>query len=175
MLLVYLGCGRKCSMWLQVALVKLNGNKFPKISCPSTLLAFKTHPNVFFTSLLTIVRWIRFSMFDSSNQVSKEQKNTNFWQTINHLFTCASHFRNSHRTSIRMFRLLERPDDKWHLGLELHITHWCQAVQRMLCKYIDNIFLSSSSSFSFEQKKSSQNFLAWQQKENFLAKFIFLK
>lgn len=139
-------------MWRQVALDKWSGNKSPKISCPSTSHASKTRPSASFTSPLTTVRWIKFSTFDSCSRVSwKETFDVAKRQSSLITFllcSSAQFYRHSHRTGVGMFRLLEGSNDKWHLGLELHIAYRCQAIQRMLCKWKQNIFfLFSLSSF----------------------------
>jgi len=45
--------------------------------------------------------------------------------------------RYSYRPSVGVLRLLEGHSDKWHVGAELHVTHWCEAVQGMLRKFSD--------------------------------------
>lgn len=73
--LVYSGCGPKCSMYQRVVLAPLNGNKYPKISFPSTSHAFKIRPNAFSTLLRTTVKLIKFSTFGSFNQVQNSNPN----------------------------------------------------------------------------------------------------
>lgn len=78
MSLVYLGCGRKYSMLLRAEPDKWNGSKSLKISSPSTLPAFKTRPNAFFTSRLTTVRWTKSSTCGSFSRVSdRDESNIN--------------------------------------------------------------------------------------------------
>lgn len=48
------------------------------------------------------------------------------------VFLC---YRHANRSSIRMLCLLERSDDKWHVGIELHVANRRKTVPRMLCKW----------------------------------------
>lgn len=37
-------------------------------------------------------------------------------------------FRNTNWSSIRMFCVLERSHDEWHMGLKFYIANWCQTI-----------------------------------------------
>lgn len=55
------------------------------------------------------------------------------------MFNTVLFFRNSNRSGIRVFRLLERPYDQRHMGIELHVSHWRQTVPRMCRKYLTQL------------------------------------